>query len=345
MSRIAVVLFNLGGPDSPRAIRPFLRNLFADPAIVGAPTPLRLPLAEMISRTRLKLAKANYGAIGGASPLGRETEAQAAALAVRLASLRPGDETRVFVAMRYWRPFAEETARAVAAFAPDDLVLTPLYPQYSTTTTESSLGAWAKAYRGPGRPHTICCYFDDERLAAAHASLIRQAWEAAGSPAGVRLLFSAHGLPERISASGDPYRWQVEQTCAKVAARLGPAWDWRICYQSRVGPLRWIGPSTTEEIEAAAAEGFGVVIDPIAFVSEHVETLVELDRDYAAFAARVGADPYIRVPTLRDDAAFIESLAQLVNKALAESEAGVRPGAGHCAAGLARCALRTKAAA
>jgi ferrochelatase len=344
MSRVAVVLFNLGGPDSPRAIRPFLRNLFSDPAIIGAPTPVRLPLAEMISRARLKLAKANYGAIGGASPLGRETEAQAIALAERLVSLRPQDETKVFVAMRYWRPFAEETARAVTAFAPDEVVLAPLYPQYSTTTTESSLGAWSKAYGGPGRQHTLCCYFDDERLAQAHAGLIRKAWEAAGSPAGIRLLFSAHGLPERISASGDPYRWQVEQTCAKVAERLGPQWDWRVCYQSRVGPLRWIGPSTTEEIEAAGAEGFGVVIVPIAFVSEHVETLVELDRDYAAFAARVGADPYIRVPTLRDDAVFIESLAQLVNKALSEGAGGVRPGAGRCPAGLARCALRAKAA-
>jgi ferrochelatase len=338
MSRIAVVLFNLGGPDSPRAIRPFLRNLFADPAIIGAPTPVRLPLAEMISRSRLKLAKANYGAIGGASPLGRETEAQAAALSARLARLRPEDETRVFVAMRYWRPFTEETAKAVAAYAPDEVVLTPLYPQFSSTTTQSSLAAWARAYRGPGRQHTVCCYFDDEQFVEAHARRIRHAFAAAGSPAGLRLIFSAHGLPERVSASGDPYRWQIEQTCAKVAARLGPGWDWRIAYQSRVGPLRWIGPSTTEEIEAAAAEGFGVIIDPIAFVSEHVETLVELDRDYAAFAERVGAAPYIRVQTLRDDPVFIESLARVVMRAL--GQVGVRPGGSPCAAGLARCALR-----
>lgn len=342
MSRIAVVLFNLGGPDSLRAVRPFLRNLFADPAITAAPTPVRLALAELISRTRQRLARENYGAIGGASPLGAETEAQAVALQARLAALRPDDEVKVFVAMRYWRPFTEEAAGAVAAFAAHEVVLAPLYPQFSTTTTASSLAAWARAYRGPGRQHTLCCYFDDDQLADAHASLIRKAWEAAGSPEGVRLLFSAHGLPERISATGDPYRWQVEQTCAKVIARLGGAWDWRICYQSRVGPLRWIGPSATEEIEAAAAEGFGVIIDPIAFVSEHVETLVELDRDYARFAARVGAQPYIRVPALRDDAGFIEALARLAVKALAEE--GVRPGASACPAGLARCALRAKAA-
>lgn len=342
MSRIAVVLFNLGGPDSLQAVRPFLRNLFADPAIIGAPTPLRLPLAELISRSRLRLARENYAAMGGASPLTPETEAQAKALSARLARLRPQDETRVFLAMRYWRPFTEDTARAVADYAPDDVVLTPLYPQFSTTTTQSSLTAWAKAYRGPGRQHTVCCYFDDDQFVEAHVRRIRHAFAAAGSPAGLRLIFSAHGLPERVSASGDPYRWQVEQTCAKVTARLGPGWDWRIAYQSRVGPLRWIGPSTTEEIESAAAEGLGVLIDPIAFVSEHVETLVELDRDYAAFAERVGASPYIRIQALRDDPVFIESLARLVIRALDRDS--VRPGGSPCAAGLSRCALRAKAA-
>ena len=342
MSRIAVVLFNLGGPDSPAAVRPFLRNLFADPAIIDAPGPVRIVLAEAISRARLKLAKANYAVLGGASPLVRETVAQAAALSARLAALRPNDETKTFVAMRYWRPFIDEAARDVAAFAPDEVVLAPLYPQYSTTTTESSLRVWAKTYRGPGRQHTLCCYFDDDGFVGAHAQRIRTAWQAAGSPTGLRLLFSAHGLPERTSASGDPYRWQVEQTCANVAAQLDEGWDWRVCYQSRVGPLRWIGPSTTEEIEAAAAEGLGVIIAPIAFVSEHVETLVELDRDYAAFAARVGAAPYIRVPTLSDDPAFIESLAKLVANTL-QGE-GVRPGASACPAGLTRCALRAKAA-
>lgn len=343
MSRIAVVLFNLGGPDSLAAVRPFLRNLFADPAIIAAPGVVRLPLAELISRTREKLARANYAVMGGASPLNAETEAQATALATRLAALRPTDEVKVFIAMRYWRPLTEETAAAVSAFAPDEVVLAPLYPQFSTTTTASSLAAWRRSYRGAGRTHGLCCYFDNEALVEAHAKSIRRTWEAAGSPRRVRLLFSAHGLPERTSRSGDPYRWQVERTCAGVAARLGEGWDWRVCYQSRVGPLKWIGPQTTEEIAAAGAEGLGVIVDPIAFVSEHVETLVELDRDYAALADLAGASPYLRVPALRDDATFIDGLARLVVKAL--DREGLYPGGHACGAGCGRCALKAREAA
>ncbi len=342
MSRIAVVLFNLGGPDGPAAVRPFLKNLFSDPAIIGVPAPLRLGLAELISRIREKSAIANYAVMGGASPLTAETRAQADALQARLAALRPDEEWRVFVAMRYWRPLTAETAAEVAAFAPDELVLLPLYPQFSTTTTASSLGAWKACYAGPGRSHTVCCYPDDDALAEAHAALIEATWAAAGAPDGVRLLFSAHGIPERTAASGDPYRSQVERCCAAVAAKLGRRWDWRICYQSRVGPLRWIGPSTVEEIQAAGRDGLGVVIDPIAFVSDHVETLVELDRDYAEVARKAGAAPYLRVPALGVQARFIEGLAGLVGKAL--EAPGTRPGRSPCEARFGRCALKTLAA-
>jgi ferrochelatase len=342
MSRIAVILFNLGGPDGPRAVRPFLKNLFSDPAIVGAPQPLRWGLAQLISRIRERSAIANYAAMGGGSPLTAETQAQAQALQARLAELRPGDETRVFVAMRYWNPLTEQAAAEVAQFEPDDVVLLPLYPQFSTTTTASALARWKARYAGPGRRHAICCYPDLDALAEAHAELIWAAWEAAGSPHAVRLLFSAHGVPERISASGDPYRWQVERTCAAVVAKLHRQWDWRICYQSRVGPLKWIGPSTVEEIVRAGADGLGVIIDPIAFVSEHVETLVELDRDYAAVARRVGAAPYIRVAALGVQPRFIDGLAALVEASLRAT--GLAPGAGPCESGLSRCALRTLAA-
>ncbi len=340
MARIAVVLFNLGGPDGPKAVRPFLRNLFADPAIISAPGPVRLVLAELISRLRERLAIANYARLGGGSPLLGETKAQAEALATSLAAQRPADELRVFIAMRYWRPSTEETAVEVAAFAPDEVVLLPLYPQFSTTTTASSFAAWDRAYRGPGRRHALCCYFDDDALAEAHAELIRRAWEAAGAPAGVRLLFSAHGLPERTSAAGDPYRWQVEQTCAKVAAKLGGDWDWQVCYQSRVGPLRWIGPSTLEAIAQAGEEGLGVVVDPIAFVSEHVETLVELDHDYSRVAEEIGAQPYIRVPALGTHPRFIEALTGLVAQAL--DRAGLGPGGTTCPLAYGRCALRRR---
>jgi ferrochelatase len=154
----------------------------------------------------------------------------------------------------------------------------------------------------------------------------------------VRLLFSAHGLPERISAAGDPYRWQVEATAAKVAVRLGGGWDWRVCYQSRVGPMKWIGPSTVEAIEAAGREGLGVLVDPIAFVSEHVETLVELDRDYAEVAGRAGVRPYLRVPALGAEPLFIDGLAGLVERALTRQ--GLGAGGRVCPKAFGRCALR-----
>jgi ferrochelatase len=340
--KIAVVLFNLGGPDSPKAVRPFLKNLFSDPAIIRAPGWLRWIIAELISRVRERLAIANYAVMGGASPLNAETKAQASALAAELAARRPGDEARVFMAMRYWAPLAEETAAEVAAFEPDEVVLLPLYPQYSTTTTASSLAAWRGACKsaggGCGREHAVCCYPEEPGLVTAHAALIRQAWEGAGAPKPVRLLFSAHGLPQRISDAGDPYRGQVERTCAAVAAELGDGWDWRVCYQSRVGPMLWIGPETLAEIEAAGAEGLGVVVDPIAFVSEHVETLVELDRDYAEAARRAGAQPYIRVPALRTHPRFIAALADLTERALGNG-AGVRPGGAGCPHGAAACGL------
>jgi protoporphyrin/coproporphyrin ferrochelatase len=336
--KLAVVLFNLGGPDGPRAVRPFLKNLFSDPAIIRTSGWLRWIIAELISRLREPLAVKNYAVMGGASPLNTETKAQADALAAELARRRPADETRVFTAMRYWRPLTDAAAAEVAAYAPDQLVLLPLYPQYSTTTTASSIAAWAAAHAGHGRQRTVCCYFDAPGLIEAHAQLIRAAWAAAGSPKPVRVLFSAHGLPQRISDAGDPYRWQVEQTCALVASQLGGDWDWRLCFQSRVGPTRWIGPETLAEIEAAGAEKLGVIVVPIAFVSEHVETLVELDRDYAAAAERAGAQPYIRVPALGTHPCFIGALADLVEGALSTAD-DVRPGGASCPADATGCAL------
>jgi ferrochelatase len=335
VSRIAIVLFNLGGPDKLAAVQPFLRNLFADPAIIGLPAALRVPLAELISRTRAGQAKQAYGHMGGASPLAAETERQARALEARLQALRPDDEIRVFTAMRYWTPLTANAAEAVMGFAPHDVVLLPLYPQYSTTTTASSFAQWERKFGRQGRLHGVCCYFDAPGFIEAHARLIERTWAAAGQPSPVRLLFSAHGLPERTSAAGDPYRWQIEQTAAHVAERLGPAWDWRVCYQSRVGPMRWIGPSTIEELERASADGVGVVIAPIAFVSEHVETLVELDRDYRELADRLGVTHYLRVPALGADPGYIETLAELALAALARD--GVKPGATPCKAGFGRC--------
>ena len=322
--KLAVVLFNLGGPDGPRAVRPFLFNLFRDPAIIGAPALIRYPIAALIATTREKMAKANYAIMGGGSPLLPETEKQARALEAELATALPGVEAKCFIAMRYWNPLTGETAKQVKAFAPDEVVLLPLYPQYSMTTTGSSLKAWREAYSGGGRQTTVCCYPDEAGLVEAHARLIRETWEKAGSPTNVRLLFSAHGLPEKVILTGDPYQKQVEATAAAVAAKLPAGLDWTVCYQSKVGPLKWIGPSTDDEIRRAGVDGKGVIVTPIAFVSEHVETLVELDHEYAELAQEQGVAPYIRVPAVGVAPEFITGLAAMVGKAI--TTGGIIPG-------------------
>jgi ferrochelatase len=312
--RVAVVLFNLGGPDSQRAVRPFLFNLFADPAIIRLPAPARLALATLISTTRAKSARANYQMMGGASPLLPETQAQARALESALAG--PDLEARAFIAMRYWAPLSADTARQVAAFAPDDIVLLPLYPQFSTTTTASSLKAWRAAYRGAGRVHTVCCYPTQPQLIAAHVARIRQSLAAAPAGVPLRLLFSAHGLPQQVVDDGDPYEIQINATAQAIAAQLPELPDWQVCYQSRVGRLKWLGPYTPQALEAAAGEGKGVIVVPIAFVSDHVETLVELDHDYARLAADLGCPAYIRVAALGIEPSFIAGLAAIVTEAL-----------------------------
>jgi ferrochelatase len=336
--RVAVVLFNLGGPDNPKAVRPFLFNLFADPAIIGLPTIARIPLAALIAGLRNRSATANYARMGGASPLVPETEAQSAALETALRGQMPDAVVETFIAMRYWNPLSAEAAAAVADFAPDEIVLLPLYPQFSTTTTASSVEAWRSVYRGPGRTRSICCYPTLEGLVAAHARRIEEAWAAAARPEPVRLIFSAHGLPESVVAAGDPYASQVTATAEAVAARLPKELsDWRIAYQSRVGPMKWLSPTTLDEIEAAAKDKVGVVISPIAFVSEHVETLVELDHDYRLRAEAAGVTTYIRAPTLGVEPAFIEGLIALVATALGQPD-GAEPGSGFtCAAAWSKC--------
>lgn len=336
--RIAVVLFNLGGPDRPEDVRGFLENLFKDPAIISLPNPFRRALAWFIAKRRAPSAQENYAKMGGGSPLLANTQAQAAALEAALADSAPNDQFRCFIAMRYWAPFVEDAAAQVRAWAPDEIVLLPLYPQFSTTTTGSSLSAW-KAAANDLSVRTVCCYPRAPNFIEAHARIITKTWEDAGRPEGVRVLFSAHGLPERVIEAGDPYQAQVEQTCAAVAERLpdGLA-DWTVCYQSRVGPLKWIGPSTEEAIAAAGEAGLGALVTPIAFVSEHIETLVELDDEYGLLARELGVAPYLRAPALGDDAQFIAGLAQLTRAAL-EGPAGLKPpdGARICPAACSKC--------
>ena len=293
--RIAVVLFNLGGPDGPESVKPFLFNLFNDPAIIGLPGLLRTAVARLISSRREKSAQANYDYMGGGSPLLPGTRAQTEALEQALSDRLPADDIKAFICMRYWHPMTEAVAAEVEAWAPDEIVLLPLYPQFSTTTTASSLKLWQETYRGPGASRAICCYPRAEGWVEAQAGLIREGLTGAGDQP-VRVLFSAHGIPESlVTNKGDPYAEQVEAGCRAVAERLGLT-DWGLCYQSRVGPMKWLGPSTPEALEQAGRDGVGVVLVPIAFVSEHIETLVELDIEYRELAEEHGIHPYIRVP-------------------------------------------------
>lgn len=314
--RVAVVLFNLGGPDGPEDVRPFLRNLFRDPAIIGAPGPVREALAWLISTTRAKSARANYALMGGGSPLLSETRRQADALEAALAAARPELTFKTFVAMRYWAPFVEDVAAEVRGWRADEVVLLPLYPQFSTTTTGSSLTAWRKA--APDLPaRAVCCYPQAGDFIRAHGNRIETTWREAGSPANTRVLYSAHGLPERTVARGDPYPWQVGQTVAAVAAALPRGLeDHVVCYQSRVGPLAWIGPATDAEVRRAGEDGVGVLVSPIAFVSEHVETLVELDAEYAELAQKSGVPHYLRAPALGVEASFVAALRDIALGAL-----------------------------
>ncbi len=316
--RVAIVLFNLGGPDRIESVRPFLENLFRDPAILRVPGFIRPWLGKLIAWRRTKAASENYAILGGGSPLLELTEQQARSLEVSLAG-ETDAEYRCFVAMRYWHPMSDACAREVAAWEAEEVLLLPLYPQYSTTTTGSSLADWSKAARVAGvdvPTTTLCCWHSDPGFAAASAAMVRGAWDRAQAalPADtkLRLLFSAHGLPESIVKSGDPYQWQVEQAVAAVVGHLAiDGLDHTVCYQSRVTPQKWIGPSTEDELERAAHDKVAVLVCPIAFVSEHSETLVELDVEYREEAERLGVPGYFRVPAQNSDPGFIAALRDL----------------------------------
>lgn len=318
MTKTAVVLFNLGGPDSPQAVKPFLRNLFSDPAILRMPAFLRRPLAWWISTRRAAKARGIYQEIGGRSPILEHTQAQAAALENALKA-DGGEEYKVFVSMRYWHPMSETATRNVQAWQPDRIILLPLYPQLSTTTTSSSFADWNRSAAAAGLDaptSKICCYPTERHLIAAHVSHIKDAYWKASEHGKPRILFSAHGLPERIARDGDPYGWQVKESVAAIVRVLAiDHLDYVTCYQSRVGRLKWITPYTEDEIERAGRDGAPLVIVPVSFVSEHSETLVELDIEYRTLAAESGVPAYHRVPALGTDAFFIEGLAALCRDA------------------------------
>ncbi|MCY4549944.1 MAG: ferrochelatase [Defluviicoccus sp.] len=323
--RVAVVLFNLGGPDRLEAVGPFLINLFNDPAIIRRRQPLRWLLARLIAWRRRGAATAIYRRLGGGSPLLQQTEAQAAALQRELAD----PAIRVFVSMRYWHPRAAETVGAVKRFDPGRIVLLPLYPQFSSTTTASSFREWRREAGGILDVPTarVCCYPDDAGFVAAQAARIGEILDRWEGPE-PRILYSAHGVPKAFIEAGDPYRAQVERSVAAIAEAVGRQdLDRVICYQSRVGPLEWIGPYTDREIERAGAEGRPVVVVPVAFVSEHSETLVELDEEYRALARASGVPRYERAATVGTHPAFVAGLAGLVRRAMGCGEKTL-PGSG-----------------
>ena len=339
--KTALILFNLGGPDRPEAVRPFLFNLFSDPAIIALPQPLRWLVARLISSRRAPIARAIYDKLGGGSPILANTEIQAAALE---AALGPG--FKCFIAMRYWHPRAAEQVRAVRDWAPDRIVLVPLYPQFSSTTTGSSIKEWTAEARkaGLGQPvSTLCCYPRQPGFAAAVADRVRAGL--AVVPAGLaapRVLFSAHGLPKRVVERGDPYQWQVEQSVASIVAALAiPGLDHVLCYQSRVGPLEWLGPSTDREIARAGHDQVPLVVAPVAFVSEHSETLVELDIEYRHLAETAGVPAYIRVPTVDAAAAFIDGMAAEIHRAIRSAPVCSAEGGRICPDSFGFCAFQT----
>ncbi|HEY3637741.1 MAG TPA: ferrochelatase [Rhizomicrobium sp.] len=339
--KLAVVLFNLGGPDSLEAVEPFLQKLFSDPAIISLPFWIRKPLARRIARRRAPIAREIYKHIGGRSPILEQTLAQAGALEAVLASR--GSRAKVFVAMRTWKPMSDETARNVAAYGPDMIVLLPLYPQYSATTTASSVLAWREAAAKVGLKaieRRVCCYPSEAGFVAAIRDGLQAALARRRPDVNYRILFSAHGLPQRMIAAGDPYQWQVEQTVEAVARGFGASgFDWRISYQSRVGPLKWLQPATDAEIRRAGEEQKGLIIVPVAFVSEHSETLVELDIEYARLARESGVADYIRVPAVGVAHSFIDGLANLVMKAVSVDNP-VSSGDGRiCPASFAKCGM------
>ena len=308
----AVILFNLGGPNKLENVEPFLFNLFNDPAIIGIPSFLRYPLAKFISKKRTLTAKNIYREIGNKSPILELTKKQAESLEKNL--LEKG-EYKCFIVMRCWHPRASDVIKKIKEYNPGEIILLPLYPQFSATTSGSSINEWnglCKKENYNIKTKTICCYPTENNFIISHVSLIKKTLSTVESN-NFKLIFSAHGLPESKIKKGDPYQRHVEETVKEIILKLkNENLNYVISYQSRVGPMKWIGPSTDTEIVKCSKEKKGIVIVPVAFVSEHSETLVELDIEYKKLADKNGCSFYKRVPALGVDENFIKGLTQLV---------------------------------
>jgi ferrochelatase len=313
--KIGVVLFQLGGPDQADAVERFLYNLFCDPEIIDFPLAwlARKPLAKWISTRRSKTVGDHYAAIGGFSPIRELTEQQAKALGVALSE---HVDPRVVIAMRYWRPFTQDAITAFDGQHLDQIVLLPLYPQYSFATTRSSLKEWSRLYTPLGIPvKTIDSFYDHPDYIAAVVDRISSKLAQLERPDEVFLVFSAHGLPLALVERGDPYPKHIEASVRMVRERG----RWKnpniLCYQSRVGRQKWLEPSLTATIERLAHQGVKrMMVIPISFVTEHIETLHEINIEARAEAARLGVVEFTMMPALNDSPLFICALADLVLK-------------------------------
>ena len=309
----AVILFNLGGPDKLENVEPFLFNLFNDPAILNLPSFFRFPLAKIIANRRAPTAKKIYAELGGSSPILKLTEEQATALESKLNKDDSSSDYKCFIVMRCWHPRAENVVKEVITYNPEEIILMPLYPQYSAATSGSSLKEWndmCVKNKLKVKTSTVCCYPTDENFIQAHKDEIIKKIKNLDN---FKLIFSAHGLPEKNIKKGDPYQWQVEQTVDKIVKSLNiKNLDWILSYQSRVGPLKWIGPSTEDVIVENSKLGNHIVLVPVAFVSEHSETLVELDIEYKELADKNGCKNYSRVPALGTNENYIKAMSNLI---------------------------------
>ena len=311
--RIGVVLFQLGGPDSLTAIEPFLFNLFCDPDIIDFPFARlgRKPLAKLISTTRAKKVQHHYQVIGGCSPIRRHTERQAEALAAELSAY--GLDATCVVAMRYWHPFTREAIDQLAAAGVDEVVLLPMYPQYSSTTTGSSLNEWERRWFSNVSTHLVREFYSCPGYLDAVCEKIDQTLARFPDPRAAELVFSAHSVPVAVIEKGDPYQRQIEETVALVMRRGGWPNSHRLCYQSKVGASKWLQPSLRTTIREMAEQKIqDLCVVPIAFVSDHVETLGEIDHEAREMAMRLGIRQFEMTPGLNDSPAFIRALADLV---------------------------------
>jgi protoporphyrin/coproporphyrin ferrochelatase len=320
--RIGVVLFQLGGPDSVEAVEPFLYNLFSDPDIIDFPLAsiARRPLARLIARSRARHVGRHYAEIGGRSPILEHTQRQAAALE---SALRSSLDARVVVAMRYWHPFTSEAILELQKHAPEEVVLLPLYPQYSRTTTGSSLNEWNRLFRPPDswhpKVHLVREYHEHPDFIQAVVARVNQSLAAFGHPIPeLDFLFSAHSLPLSVVQAGDPYQQQIERTCKLVWEAGGWRGRRHLCYQSKVGTATWLAPAMGDAIaDLAGAGARQVLVVPISFVSDHVETLHEIAIEHRELAGNLGIADFRLMEGLNDSPCFITSLANLVRQSLA----------------------------